>query len=85
MARVEQQEKNDDKEARRWFEMSITAKTDHSWTCKSCGATSEEWSALCGNCDAFDMLTWKVPPRVSAISKSITFDTAEEQLEIIEQ
>ena len=85
MARVEQQEKSDEKEARRWFEMSITAKTDHSWTCKSCGATSEEWSALCGNCDAFDMLTWKVPPRVSAISKSITFDTKEEQLEIIEQ
>ena len=85
MARIEQREKNDEKEARRWLEMSITAKNDHFWTCNSCGATSDEWAALCGNCGSFDMLTWKVPPRVSTLSNRITFNAPEEQFEIIEQ
>ena len=85
MARIEQREKNDEKEARRWLEMSITANQDHCWTCNSCGATSDEWAALCGNCGSFDMLTWKVPPRVSTLSNRITFNAPEEQFEIIEQ
>jgi len=26
-----------------------------------------EWSAVCGNCQAFDTIIWKEPPRVGTL------------------
>lgn len=85
MASLEQQEKNDETEARRWLEKSINATVDYSWTCNSCGATGEEWSPLCGNCGRFDLITWKVPPRVSALSDRASFKASDKQAPILEQ
>jgi HemY protein len=85
MASLEQQEKNDETEARRWLEKSINATVDYSWTCNSCGATGEEWSPLCGNCGRFDLITWKVPPRVSALSDRASFKASDKQAQILEQ
>ena len=45
-----------------------TAAPDKAWTCDTCGAVAAEWSALCGNCGAFDTVSWKQPPRVSVLS-----------------
>ena len=85
MASLEQRERNDETEARRWLEKSINAAVDYRWTCNSCGATGEEWSPLCGNCDRFDLITWKVPPRVSALSDPASFKASDKQAQILEQ
>jgi Predicted ATP-dependent serine protease len=33
----------------------------------TCGAVALEWSAVCGNCQAFDTIIWKEPPRVGTL------------------
>jgi HemY protein len=68
MARLEQEVHGDCSAAREWLERANSAPVDRTWTCKSCGAIAPEWSALCGNCSAFDTITWKQPPRVSFLS-----------------
>ena len=68
MARLEQEVHGDCAAAREWLERANSAPLDRTWTCKSCGAIAPEWSALCGNCSAFDTITWKQPPRVSFLS-----------------
>lgn len=85
MARLEQRERNDEIEARRWLEKSINAVVDYSWTCNSCGATGEEWSPLCGNCNCFDLITWKIPPRVSTLSNRVAHNVSDEQAQVLEQ
>ena len=85
MAQLERRERNDEVESRRWLEKSVTAPVDLSWTCDSCGATGDEWSALCGNCNAFDHLVWKTPPKVSALVPRIALDQVIEEATIIDQ
>jgi HemY protein len=85
MAQLEQREHDDEVVSRRWLEKSVTAPVDLSWTCDSCGATVEEWSALCGNCNAFDHLVWKKPPKVLALVPRIALDQEIDEVEIIEQ
>jgi HemY protein len=85
MARLEQRERNDEIEARRWLEKSINAVVDYSWTCNSCGAIGEEWSPLCGNCNCFDLITWKIPPRVSTLSNRVAHNVSDEQAQVLEQ
>ena len=85
MAQLEQRECNDEVESRRWLEKSVTAPVDLSWTCDSCGATGDEWSALCGNCNAFDHLVWKAPPKVSALVPRIVLGQEIEEAKIIDQ
>ena len=67
MARLEQEEHGDSAAARAWLERADSAPQDRTWTCESCGAVAPEWSALCGNCSAFDTISWKPPPRVSLL------------------
>ncbi len=67
MARLEQDERGDAEAARTWLDRADTAIPDKSWTCDTCGAVATEWSALCGNCGAFDTVSWKRPPRVSVL------------------
>jgi HemY protein len=68
MARLEQDEHGDAVAARVWLDRAETAAPDKAWTCDTCGAVAAEWSALCGNCEAFDTVSWKQPPRVSVLS-----------------
>ena len=65
MARLEQEEHGDSPASREWLERADSAPQDRTWTCEYCGAVAPEWSALCGNCSAFDTISWKQPPRVS--------------------
>jgi len=67
MARLEQDEHADAAAARVWLDRADTAAPDKAWTCGTCGAVAPEWSALCGNCEAFDTVSWKQPPRVSVL------------------
>ncbi len=68
MARLEQDEHGDAVAARVWLDRAETAAPGKAWTCDTCGAVAAEWSALCGNCEAFDTVSWKQPPRVSVLS-----------------
>ena len=66
MARLEEEETMDSggPNARHWWERADAAPQDPCWNCESCGAVTPGWFALCGNCGAFDTITWKRAPRV---------------------
>lgn len=65
MAEVERGERPGDPDAERagrlWVERAVRAPRDTTWVCARCGNESFDWSVLCGNCGAFDSLTWKLP------------------------
>lgn len=69
MARLEEDEHSDAAAARKWSDRADTAPQDQAWTCETCGAVAQEWSALCGNCGGFDSISWKRPPRVSVLPR----------------
>ena len=69
MARVEREERNDVEAARAWLERQPSAESDPAWVCNACGAQSTGWTARCGNCNAFDSLEWKPPPRIQRIER----------------
>ncbi|WP_448190335.1 heme biosynthesis HemY N-terminal domain-containing protein [Azospirillum sp. sgz301742] len=64
LADLERSEHGSEEAARGWLVQAASAAPDPAWTCRSCGAVSQEWAGLCGNCNAFDTLEWKTP-RVS--------------------
>ncbi|MBP2301719.1 heme biosynthesis protein HemY [Azospirillum picis] len=59
MAELDRTERHDEDAAAAWLAKAAAAPADPSWTCRSCGAVSHAWGGLCGNCGAFDSLTWK--------------------------
>lgn len=62
-AELEESERNDADAARRWLTRAAGAEPDPAWVCESCGAVAGAWSARCGNCNSFDSLQWRAPPR----------------------
>jgi HemY protein len=71
-AELEESERNDADAARRWLTRASSAEPDPAWVCESCGAVSGAWSARCGNCNDFDSLQWRAPPRVSRLPATTT-------------
>ncbi|WP_323798290.1 heme biosynthesis protein HemY [Nisaea sp.] len=67
LAYMAQAERGDAAQARGFLERASNAPADPAWTCSDCGATSGSWTVSCGNCGHFATLTWKQPPRVSAL------------------
>lgn len=67
LAYMAQAEHGDAAQARGFLERAGNAPADPAWTCSDCGATSGSWTVSCGNCGHFATLTWKQPPRVSAL------------------
>jgi HemY protein len=67
LAYMAQAERGDAAQARGLLERASNAPADPAWTCSDCGATSGSWTVSCGNCGHFATLTWKQPPRVSAL------------------
>lgn len=67
LAYIAQAERGDAAQARNFLERAGNAPADPAWTCSDCGATSGSWTVSCGNCGHFATLTWKQPPRVSAL------------------
>jgi HemY protein len=70
-ARLEESENGDVAAARLWLERAAYAPRDPSWTCDSCGAVATTWSAVCGNCGAFDTVGWSTPPRVAVMPPTL--------------
>jgi len=52
-----------------WLSLASHAETDPTWVCDGCGNAVDDWSAICGNCRAFDGFTWRKPPQVAGLNK----------------
>lgn len=72
LASLEQKEKGDDTQARKWLEKMTKAKPDAQWVCKNSGMTFEEWTPICPADHAFNSLEWRQPiPKSSSASSSL--------------
>lgn len=63
MARLEETEPGDPKAARDWLERAANAPPDPCHVCGRCNAASLAWYPVCGQCGAFDTLSWRMPER----------------------
>lgn len=61
LARLEREENNDEKAARRWLDLATEKEESPVWACQSCGHIAPSWTAICAYCDSFDMLEWQMP------------------------
>jgi len=61
MAELEQGERGDATAAHGWLARAVRAPRDAQWSCANCGWTSEDWTAVCPGCGAFDSLAWTTP------------------------
>lgn len=65
MAEIEAAEPGDSEEAaraaKRWLTKAVSAPRDAHWMCETCGREAKAWHSTCGNCGAFDSLSWKAP------------------------
>ncbi|MBH69005.1 MAG: hypothetical protein CMM58_11675 [Rhodospirillaceae bacterium] len=85
MSRLEQGERYDEEESRRWLEKTSLAAPDTSWTCGSCGAIAQSWQALCGHCGDFDIVVWKQPPHIATLSSEFANESAHEDFLLLEE
>ncbi len=76
MAELEESEHGNTAQSRQWLARATTAAADEAWVCKDCGAVAGAWSALCGNCAAFDSLAWQAPPRAARLAPPRTKEPA---------
>ena len=63
MAAVERGSGADDAVVRGWLTRALTAPRGPQWICENCQHIHPDWRPVCGNCSAFDTLTWKRPPQ----------------------
>ncbi|HEX3674563.1 MAG TPA: heme biosynthesis HemY N-terminal domain-containing protein [Rhizomicrobium sp.] len=61
MAEIEQGENQDAGAAHAWLSRAARAPRDADWRCANCSWTSPQWHAVCGQCGAFDSLSWSAP------------------------
>jgi HemY protein len=62
MAAVERGVGADDAVVRGWLTRALTAPRGPQWICDKCQHIHPQWGPVCGNCAAFDTLSWKQPP-----------------------
>lgn len=67
MADLEDMTDGDQARVQAWLTKAMTAEPDNGWVCGSCGAAARRWTARCGNCETFNTLEWRTPPRVFAL------------------
>jgi len=58
MAAIERGEGSSDAVVRGWLAKAVTASRGPQWTCENCSKIHSVWVPICGNCDAFDSLSW---------------------------
>ncbi len=58
MARLEREERSDEKAAQDWLMKAATAPAEAAWTCRACARPADGWAALCPSCGAVDSLDW---------------------------
>ncbi|HEY2068350.1 MAG TPA: heme biosynthesis HemY N-terminal domain-containing protein [Rhizomicrobium sp.] len=61
MAEIEQGEHQDAAAAHAWLSRAVRAPRDTDWRCNNCGWNAPHWHAVCGECGAFDSLSWPTP------------------------
>lgn len=66
MAELERLERGNLSAAQYWLEQASVAPPAPAWVCAECGATADDWTSICGHCDAFDSVAWRLPPRIMA-------------------
>jgi HemY protein len=67
MAEIAKAEHGDLAAAESWRTRADQASPDPCWVCDQCGAQAQRWTALCGNCGAFDRLSHRAPTRISVL------------------
>jgi HemY protein len=67
MADLEEATNGDQASGQKWLTRAMSAEPDNGWVCGSCGAAARAWAARCGNCETFNTLEWRTPPRVLAL------------------
>ena len=67
MAEIEESERGDMGESRRWLMRANVADPDPAWLCDACGTAAEDWRAVCPKCGTFDALRWRAPAKVAAL------------------
>jgi HemY protein len=67
MAEIEESERGDMGESRRWLMRANVAEADPAWVCDSCGAAADDWRAVCPKCGAFDTLAWRAPAKAAPL------------------
>ena len=72
MAELEEAERSDIDASREWLRRASVADPDPAWLCDECGNAVAEWEPVCGRCEKFDTLGWRIPPRVTRIDDEIT-------------
>ena len=75
MAELEEGENRDLEASREWLKMAAFAEPDSVWNCSNCGQVAADWDPLCKQCETFDSLEWRTPPRVTRmgqVEKEIT-------------
>ena len=68
MAAIERGEGADDAVVKGWLAKALTAPRGPQWVCDNCHHIHAEWTPVCGNCNAFDTLTWTAPPASDVMS-----------------
>ena len=63
MAAIERGEGASDEIVKGWLARAIAAPRGPQWVCDNCHAVSADWTAICGNCESLDTLSWKAPPK----------------------
>ena len=63
MAAIEKGEGADEKTVRAWLNKALTASRGPQWICEKCSNIHSSWQPRCENCETFDSLSWKAPPR----------------------
>ena len=63
MAAIERGEGANDAIVRGWLAKALAAPRGPQWVCDNCSNIQAEWAPVCGNCGAFDTLSWKTPPK----------------------
>ncbi|MGE5478584.1 MAG: heme biosynthesis protein HemY [Bacteroidales bacterium] len=59
LARLEREERGDERAATEWMAKSVTAPAEPAWTCATCGKPTDRWASTCPHCGAVDSLEWK--------------------------
>jgi HemY protein len=61
MAAIERGEGASDAVVQGWMARALSAPRGPQWVCDNCQNIHSEWGPTCGNCGAFDTMTWKRP------------------------
>jgi len=68
MARLEGEDRGDEKQMREWLTKAASAAADPAWVCEKCGHVESNWTPHCPKCQSFDALGWQTPQGYEALA-----------------